>query len=134
MKGAGAACALALWLCVAGAAGQVYSTLAPGFRCAVQDSTCASLGDFYAATRGGQWRNATGWSAAAAGTPVDYCTLPFVKCNSTTGQVVSLCVLGLGRCGLACLCRLRTGADSRRGFTATGSCWQTARMARCQLL
>ena len=90
MRSAGAACALALCLCVAGAAGQVYSTLLPGFRCANQDSTCAALGDTYAALRGGQWRNATGWSAAAAGTPTDYCTFAFITCNAST--VVRLCV------------------------------------------
>ena len=90
MRCAGALFALAMCLCVAGAAGQVYSTLLPSFRCARQDVSCASLGDFYAATRGGQWRNATGWSAAAAGTPTEYCTFAFITCNAST--VVRLCV------------------------------------------
>ena len=108
MRTAGAARALALLLLVAGAAAQVYSTLLPAFRCVRQDVTCATLGDFYAATRGQQWRNNSGWAAAAAGTVTDYCTLPFITCNATTGAVTKVCVL-VGSCATA-----RSDADAAR--------------------
>ena len=90
MRSAAAVCALALCLCAAGVSGQVYSTLLPAFRCARQDVVCASLGDMYFATRGWQWRNATGWSDAAAGVSVEYCQFAFITCNAST--VVTLCV------------------------------------------
>ena len=89
MRTAAAAGAVALWLCATGAAGQVYSALLPGFLCARQDVVCAALGDLYAATRGSQWRNSSGWATAAAGSAVEYCTFAFVTCNAT-GQVLKL--------------------------------------------
>jgi hypothetical protein len=82
--------ALALALCAARVAAQLYSPLLPAFRCARQDAACASLGDLYGATSGGQWRNNTGWLDAAAGTPTDYCVMAGVNC--TAGVITQMCV------------------------------------------
>ena len=43
-------------------------------------TTCATLGELYAATRisSADWINSSGWSAAADGTPTDFCTCAYV--------------------------------------------------------
>lgn len=90
-----------------------YSSLLPGFACALQDATCAALGDLFASTNGPTWAS-TGTSTAAwvtaadgavccyvpttceltyaSGAAGDYCALFGVTCDSN-GEVVKLCVL-----------------------------------------
>ena len=53
-------------------------------------TVCRALGDFYNATNGASWLIKTGWSAAAAGTPTDYCSFVGATCNN--GVLQGLCV------------------------------------------
>jgi hypothetical protein len=53
-------------------------------------TVCSALGDLYNATSGASWTNKTGWSAAASGTPTDYCTFFGATCGS--GVLRQLCV------------------------------------------
>ena len=62
---------------------------------------CAALGDFYFATSGESWRNATGWATAAVGVSTDYCTFHGVFCSG--GVVTELCVLRMILCH-TCVC------------------------------
>jgi len=58
---------------------------------AANDATvCRALSDLYNATNGASWKTKTGWSAAAAGTPTDYCTFYGAGCNN--GILQNLCV------------------------------------------
>ena len=65
--------------------------------------TCAALGDLYNATNGPAWNVNNGWSHAAAGYPIDYCSFfqTYVtwcpdgqeSCSSCAGGVLTmLCV------------------------------------------
>ena len=56
----------------------VYSALLPAFRCLIQDTTCATLGDIYASA--GVASIWTLWSLAASGVPVD--------CTAVTGATI----------------------------------------------
>jgi len=52
--------------------------LPPNCSCAFNaplESTCAALGDMYTAMGGPGWLMQAGWAAAAAGGPMDYCTV-----------------------------------------------------------
>jgi len=55
-------------------------------------TVCRALGDFYNSTGGASWipTMRTGWSAAAAGTPTDYCTFSMITCSN--GILQALCV------------------------------------------
>ena len=53
-------------------------------------TVCRVLGDLYNATTGASWLTKTGWSAAAAGIPTDYCTFFGATCNN--GILQMLCV------------------------------------------
>ena len=53
-------------------------------------TVCRALGDLYNATGGASWTIRTGWSAAAAGTPTDYCTFSGITCSN--GILQQLCV------------------------------------------
>jgi len=62
--------------------------------------TCAALGDIYTATNGVGWSDQTGWSAAAAGSPTDFCT-SFHYAACTGGFITTLYVhsgLGMRMC------------------------------------
>ena len=72
---------------------------------------CSALGDLYAATNGPSWLNNTGWAAAAAGSPTDFCGRynhplnpgPFFYYTlnpacSSAGVLTYLCVLLLTCC------------------------------------
>ena len=82
----------ALALCASRGAAQVYSSLLPAFSCARQDASCAALGDAYVSLGGATspWRNTTGWAAAAAGTPTEYCAMAGLWC--TGGNITRMCV------------------------------------------
>ena len=73
------------------------------------DATCCrALGDFYNATSGASWITTmrTGWSAAATGTPTDYCTFFGVLCSN--GILQQLCVRRiciLAHCAEVCCLR-----------------------------
>jgi hypothetical protein len=60
------------------------------FTCATTDNatTCAVLGQIYAATGGATtWLNRAGWSTAASGTPTSYCT--FTGITGSNSQCVA---------------------------------------------
>ena len=63
-------------------------------------TTCAILGELYAATSSGiswadRWINSSGWSAAAGGTPTDFCTCAYVR-RLAASRVCSSCQHFLG--------------------------------------
>lgn len=66
--------------------------VAAAFQCVPANSPvqCAALGDLYAATRGEQWRAATGWAEAARGAPTSFCSFSGVECSPDGGSVVKL--------------------------------------------
>ena len=72
----------------------------PIFTCAEGNDpvTCSALSDFYFATNGFGWYNASrrGWISAAALIATDYCTFAGVFCSGP-GVLTSLCVADL-RC------------------------------------
>ena len=75
-----------------------YSTGLPRFSCMIQDSTCAALGDLYAASAGEYWFSNAGWAEAAAGIPTDYCVFALVQCsNGVVNAMYTNNVRGLRR-------------------------------------
>lgn len=61
------------------------ATATPVFSCAPGNNAtqCAALGALYSATGGPGWVNSSGWAAAAAGQPTDFCTFAGVACAWT---------------------------------------------------
>jgi hypothetical protein len=63
--------------------GQTFACSANGtYATWYSPNICAALGELYASTRGASWTTRTGWSAAAAGTPTDYCSFYGITCSS----------------------------------------------------
>jgi hypothetical protein len=113
--------AIVLVALLSGAQAQVVDLAAavvPAFACLTtaagySAATCAALGGLYAATNGPSWSTKTGWSAAAAGTPTNFCSFHGVTCVTTGSPggrgLTVLCVSPPAPCA-ACAAR-RAGAQ-----------------------
>lgn len=68
-------------------------------------TVCSALGDFYYATNAASWTNRAGWSAAAAGTPTDYCSTTFYGATCSGDVLKQLCACCTWRSSCAVLMR-----------------------------
>lgn len=61
-------------------------------------AVCAALGELYRSTAPDGWHNTSGWAAAAAGVPSDFCQFNGTVCDAK-GELVGLALRGAGLAG-----------------------------------
>ena len=82
-------------------------------------TVCSALGDLYSATNGASWANSNGWSIAAAGTAIDYCTFFGVTCSN--GVLQLMCVRSIWCCSSVALRCLTCALSNLNGNQLSGT-------------